>query len=104
MQRIIIAEDDNLLAELIEARLAGSFDVVAKVSDGMELIKKFGELKPDMIITDIEMPEMNGLEAAEAIKEKYPSTKIVVITAPSNPITNAKGIPQSNGTIRSLRI
>ena len=81
MQRVIIAEDDNLLAGLIEARLAGSFDVVAKVSDGMELIKKFGELKPDMIITDIEMPEMNGLDAAEAIKKKYPSTKIVVITA-----------------------
>jgi DNA-binding NarL/FixJ family response regulator len=62
--RIVIADDHALVAELCKRLLETEFDVVGLVSDGPALLGAAGKLKPDVIVVDIAMPVLNGLEAA----------------------------------------
>jgi len=66
--RIIVADDEPLLVEEISAYLNDmGHEVVATAASGKELIEKFADLKPDLLVTDIKMPDMDGLEATKQI-------------------------------------
>jgi DNA-binding NarL/FixJ family response regulator len=60
--------------------LQADFDIVGMVSDGVSLIEAATELRPDVIVTDISMPKMNGLEAVRKIRGSLPGTKFVFLT------------------------
>jgi DNA-binding NarL/FixJ family response regulator len=78
--RILIADDHRLLADAIKSLLEPEFQVAGIVTDGRALIRSAVELKPDIIILDICMPQLNGLDAAEQIKRKLPAVKLVFLT------------------------
>ena len=78
--RILIADDHNLVAELCKRLLETEFDVVGMVSDGRALVRAAGELKPDVIVVDIAMPILNGLDAGQQVKEILPTVKLVYLT------------------------
>ena len=78
--RMLIADDHDMVVEAFRRMLEPEFDVVGTAGDGRELIASALELKPDMIIADISMPLMNGLEAGQVIREKLPSVKLVLLT------------------------
>ena len=78
--RILIADDHNLVAELCKRLLETEFDVVGMVSDGRALVRAVLELKPDVIVLDIAMPVLNGLDAGQQVKEMLPSVKLVYLT------------------------
>ena len=80
--RILLAEDHILFRELIKKSLAEipDIEVVGEVSDGLQLLQSVKVLKPHMIILDIGMPVMSGIEAARAIKKDYPKIKILLLT------------------------
>ena len=78
--RILIADDHNLIAELCKHLLEKDFDVVGVVSDGYALLRAAAELKPDVIVLDIAMPILNGLEAGRRIKKTLPTIKLVYLT------------------------
>src|SRR5215831_10865234 len=78
--RILIADDHNLVAELCKKLLEPEFEVVGTVSNGRELICAATALKPDVIIVDIGMPVLNGLDAAEHIKHERSAIKVVFLT------------------------
>ena len=78
--RILIADDHNLVAELCKRLLERDFDVVGAVSDGRALVRAAGELKPDVIVLDIAMPILNGLDAGRQIKKMLPAVKLVYLT------------------------
>jgi DNA-binding NarL/FixJ family response regulator len=78
--RILIADDHRLLADACKRLLEPEFQVVGIVSDGRHLIKAAVELRPDIIILDIYMPHLNGLDAGEQVKQKVPGTKLVFMT------------------------
>jgi DNA-binding NarL/FixJ family response regulator len=78
--RILIADDHRLLADACKSLLEPEFQVVGIVTDGRGLIRSAVELKPDIIILDIHMPQLNGLDAAEQIKTKMPGVKLVFLT------------------------
>ena len=78
--RILIADDHRLLADAIKSLLEPEFQVDGIVTDGRALIRSAVELKPDIIILDICMPQLNGLDAAEQIKRKLPAVKLVFLT------------------------
>jgi len=78
--RILIADDHTLVAELCKRLLEKEFDVVGVVSDGRALLRAAIELKPDVILVDVAMPILNGLDAGRQVKEILPSVKLVYLT------------------------
>jgi DNA-binding NarL/FixJ family response regulator len=80
--RIILAEDHILFRELIKKSLGEipNIEVVGEVSDGLQLLQSIKALKPDMVIVDIGMPVMSGLEAARIIKKDYRGIKVLLLT------------------------
>ena len=88
--RLLIADDYRLVAEACKEMLQPEFDIVGIVTDGRALVQAALELKPDAAIMDVSMPHLNGLDAAEQIKRKLPSVKIVFLTVNADPGIAAK--------------
>jgi len=78
--RIVIADDHNLVAELCKRLLETEFDVVGMVSDGRALVRAAEQLRPDVVVIDIAMPVLNGLDAGRQLKEILPNVKLVYLT------------------------
>jgi len=78
--RILIADDHAVIADAFARLLGKEFDVVATVNDGRSLISATQRLRPDVILVDIGMPLLNGLEAALQIKRVLPQVKVIYIT------------------------
>ena len=78
--RILIADDHKLVAELFMRLLAQDFDVVGIVGDGQSLVRAAAELKPDLILIDVWMPLLNGLDAGRQVKKMLPAVKLVYLT------------------------
>ena len=80
--KVLIADDHALVREGISAflRLTEDIEVIAEASDGFEAIEKAAKFKPDIIIMDINMPKLGGLEATVEIKKANPYIKILVLT------------------------
>lgn len=68
-RRVLLADDNPLLLVLLQDVLAGEFNVVGVATDGVALVKEYVRLQPDVVVTDISMPIMNGFAAAEALRE-----------------------------------
>lgn len=83
--RILIADDHTLVADAFKNLLAAEFDVVATVHDGRNLIGVALKLQPDVILVDIGMPVLNGLDAAQRIKRTLANVKIIYITVNHDP-------------------
>jgi DNA-binding NarL/FixJ family response regulator len=78
--RILIADDHQLLADACKNLLEPEFLVVGIVSDGRDLADAVASFKPDIILLDIYMPRLNGLDAGEQVKKKHPGIKLVFLT------------------------
>jgi len=78
--RIIVADDHTLVAEACKKLLDAEYDVVATVADGRTLVRAAATLKPQVIIIDISMPLLNGLDAGQQIKKVAPSVKLIYLT------------------------
>ena len=80
LPRIVIADDHTLVAEACKKLLESEYEVVATVSDGRALVRAAAELKPHLIIVDVAMPLLNGLDAGQQVKEILPAVKLVYLT------------------------
>jgi DNA-binding NarL/FixJ family response regulator len=78
--RVLLADDHTLLLGAFEKLLAGECDIVGQVSDGRALLDAAETLKPDLIVLDISMPLLNGLEAGRQIKQRLRNVKLVFVT------------------------
>src|SRR5947209_17667863 len=78
--RVLIADDHTLVAEMCKKLLEPEFEVVGVVDDGRALVKAAIALKPDVVIADIAMPNLNGLDASQQIKAASRSIKIIFLT------------------------
>lgn len=80
--RVVVADDQELVrsgfAMILDAQ--PDIEVVGEAGDGTEAVEKAGELLPDVVLLDVKMPKRGGIEAAAAIKELTPSTRIVMLT------------------------
>ena len=81
----MLADDHTILVEAFRKLLEPHFEVVGAVSDGRALLETAPQLKPDVIIVDIGMPLMNGLEAASRLKELTPAVKLIFLTMNEDP-------------------
>ena len=82
MIRVIVAEDQALVRGALSAllELDGDIEVIYQAQNGVEALEQTLALKPDVILTDIEMPKMTGLELALEIKKQAPKTRVVIVT------------------------
>src|SRR5579863_836232 len=80
--RVVLAEDQGMvlgaLAALLE--IEGDITVVAQCRDGAEALKSVLAMKPDVLITDIEMPKMTGLDVAGELKRRHMTTRVIILT------------------------
>lgn len=83
--RIILADDHVIFLDAIKNLLERDFDVVGTFTDGRTLVNCAPALKPDLIVLDISMPQMNGLMAAERLKKILPKAKLVFLTMNLDP-------------------
>ena len=81
-KRILLVDDDELITMSLEMIISadGDFEIVGKGSSGREAVALFDELKPDLLLMDIRMADMNGLEAAEAILDTHKNATILFLT------------------------
>lgn len=78
--RVLIADDHRLVAETCKSTIEPEFEVVGVVTDGRALLEAAKSLKPNIVLLDIGMPNLNGLDAGEQIKRKMPDVKLVFLT------------------------
>ena len=84
--RILLADDHAIMLEGLKALLSAipDFSVIAEVGNGREAVRRAQELKPDVVIMDISMPGLNGIEAARLIRDKCPGTRTIILSMHSS--------------------
>ena len=91
---IILAEDHPLFRQLVRLELEGIRDIqiIGEAQDGLQLLELLRLVQPDLVILDISMPNLGGLEAAKIIKAQYIHIKVLILTMHKNPayITQAR--------------
>src|SRR5215475_3295353 len=90
--RILLAEDHLAVAEGLRAILEPEFDVIATVGDGHALVTAAATLTPDVIVTDITMPGLDGIAAAGEILRRHPRARIVFVTVHNDAELVQKGL------------
>ena len=80
--KVLLADDHGLFREGIAGLLSSrdEFEVVGQAENGEQAVQKAGELQPDVVLMDVWMPEVTGLEATRRIKEALPDTRIIILT------------------------
>jgi DNA-binding NarL/FixJ family response regulator len=83
--RVILADDHPLILQGLRSLLEADCEVVGVVADGRSLVETASRLHPEVIVLDISLPLLNGIDAARQIKKELPETKIVFLTMHANP-------------------
>jgi DNA-binding NarL/FixJ family response regulator len=81
--RVIIADDHVVLRQALATLLSSrpDVDVIAEVSDGHEAIEAVDQLRPDVVIMDVSMPRLNGIEATRQVHARHPATRVIILSA-----------------------
>src|SRR5262245_32990867 len=83
--RVLLADDHVLLLEAFRRMLEPAVEVVGAVKDGAALVEQALALEPDLVVADVSMPRMNGLEAARRLRGELPRTRVVFLTVNEDP-------------------
>jgi DNA-binding NarL/FixJ family response regulator len=83
--RVLLADDHRLLREAFVKLLEPDCDVLGAVTDGRALLEAAPKLRPDVVVVDIAMPLLNGLDAARQLKRSMPSLKVIFLTVSEDP-------------------
>lgn len=102
--RVLIADDHPFVLEGLVNLLKDKFEVVAAVTDGSLLVEAASRLRPDIVVTDISMPGLNGIEAFQRLKAAGSEAKVIVLTLHDNGELAAKLIASGvSGFVMKLR-
>lgn len=82
--RVLLADDHLLVAEALKSLLADEFELVGAAQDGFEMVKAAEALRPDVIVADITMPNLNGIDALSQLRKVSPETRVVFLTMHSD--------------------
>ena len=82
--RVLLADDHRMVAEGLKALLPDEFELVGIVEDGRAMIEAAERLRPDVIVADVAMPNLNGFEALSRLRKSHPNIKVVFLTMHQN--------------------
>ena len=88
----MIVDDSATIRELLRAILAETADSFCECSDGSEVLETYKKCRPDWVLMDFKMKEMDGIEATEEILSSFPDAKIIMVTQFNNPILHERAI------------
>ncbi len=83
--RVLLADDHKMLLDALKELLEPKYEVVGLVCDGRAVLKVAEKLRPDIIVLDIAMPQLNGLDAGRQLKQSMPSVKLIFMTMNQDP-------------------
>ncbi|MGA7915432.1 MAG: response regulator transcription factor [Candidatus Acidiferrales bacterium] len=83
--RVLLADDHQMLVDALRSVLEPQCEVVGSVTDGRSLLEAAEKLRPDVIVLDIAMPQLNGLDAGRKLKQRMPSVKLIFMTMNEDP-------------------
>src|SRR5262245_9385772 len=83
--RVLLADDHLMVAEGLKSLLTNDFDLVGVVEDGLALVEAAKKMRPDVIVADITMPRLNGLDAVAELRKEMPKAKVVFLTMHHEP-------------------
>jgi len=83
--RLLIADDHAIFSDALRSFLERNFEVIGQVLDGRALLEQAEKLRPDLVIVDVGMPVLNGLDAARRLKENMPKVKFIFLTMQNDP-------------------
>jgi DNA-binding NarL/FixJ family response regulator len=78
--KVLLADDHAIVRDGLRLMLEKDFDIVGAVEDGRALVKEANRLAPDVVLVDISMPMLNGIEATRQLRRSLPRTKVVILT------------------------
>ncbi len=101
--RVLLADDHALILEAFQKLLEPRCEIVGTVTDGRELLAAAPKLQPDVVVLDIAMPNLNGLDAAHRLKHSLPEVKIVFLTVSEEPhmVDEAMGVGAEGYLLKS---
>jgi DNA-binding NarL/FixJ family response regulator len=107
--KVLLADDHHMFAEMLKSVLTPRYDVVGTVTDGLALLEATRQLRPDVVVLDIGMPQLNGLDAGMHIKKSMPAIKLIFLTMNLDPYLvrqairiGASGFLLKQGTAKEL--
>ena len=89
---VLLADDDQAFLDLVCQLLEPEFDVVGTVGDGLLLLAAASDLHPDLLVTDISMPRLNGFQAARLLKKAQPNTRILFLSVHEEPVAVSEAL------------
>src|SRR4029078_11418700 len=83
VMRVLLADDHRLMLDGIRRALDedGGFEVVGETQNGAQVLPLVGQTNPDLVVLDVRMPNMDGLQCLEEIRRRYPEVKVVMLSA-----------------------
>jgi len=84
-KRLLLADDQSVVLQEVRSLLASDYEIVAEVTNGKQLVEAAQNLNPDLIVSDISMPGLNGFEAAATLRALGIGTKLIFLTVQSTP-------------------
>ncbi len=81
MVRILIVDDSAFMRNILKKILSGRYEIVGEASNGKEAVEMYFKLKPDVVLMDIVMPIMDGIEATRQIVSKDPNARVIMVTS-----------------------
>jgi CheY-like chemotaxis protein len=101
--RVVVADDHPAVLVALTRILESHVDVVSVAHDGEELLQRVAEVLPDVVVTDISMPKIDGLEACRIIRHSYPAVSVVIVSELLDDDVNA-GELGANAVVRKIQV